>query len=298
MQIQKSFQNNDQGKLYIVPTPIGNLEDITFRALTVLKSAGLIAAEDTRHTQKLLNHFDIKNKLISYHEHNRAERIPKLLALLEEGAEIALVSDAGMPAISDPGYELVEAAIARDISVITLPGANAALCALVSSGLPTATFLFVGFLPRKKQEKRAALTQLKNNTATLLFYESPHRIVETLAEIEAHFGNRKIALARELTKLYEEYIRGTIMEVQEWVRGNPVKGECVLIVDGATGDELDSQADWWLSLSIEEHVGHYEKIERVPHKEALKLVARDRNISRRDVYKQIHVQNKKDNDTK
>lgn len=292
MQIQQSYAKNDCGVLYIVPTPIGNLEDITFRALKTLEKVDVIAAEDTRHTQKLLTHFHIKNQLISYHEHNREERIPEFMGRLEQGENMALVSDAGMPAISDPGHELVKAAIARDISVVVLPGANAALSALVGSGLPTGQFLFYGFLPRKKREKEATLKDVSNEQATLIFYESPHRVAATLQAIAEQLGNREVVIARELTKLYEEYIRGTATEVLAWVQEHPLKGECCLVVAGADGQAARRASDWWVSLAIAEHVAHYEEMNQVSHKDAMRLVAQDRGISRRDVYQQLHVKDK------
>lgn len=292
MHIQQSYTENNYGVLYVVPTPIGNLEDITFRALKTLEEVDVIAAEDTRHTQKLLTHFQIKNQLISYHEHNREERIPELISRLEQGDNIGLVSDAGMPAISDPGHELVKAAIALDIAVVVLPGANAALSALVGSGLPTGKFLFYGFLPRKKREKEAELSNVKNEPATLIFYESPYRIAATLQAILEQLGDREIVIARELTKLYEEYIRGTTTEVLTWVKEHPLKGECCIVVAGADDQTTSSGSDWWASLTVSEHVAHYEETKQVPHKDAMRLVAQERGISRREVYQQIHVKDK------
>src|SRR5690625_2983389 len=219
MHIQKSFkEESNKGTLYVVPTPIGNMEDMTFRAIKTLKKVNLIAAEDTRHTQKLLNHFDIRNKLVSYHEHNKASRTDQIIQQLLTGEDIALVSDAGMPGISDPGYELICAAIIEQVQVVVLPGANAALCALVASGLSTAEFMFYGFLPKKKGQLQEELERLKHIKATLIFYESPFRLKETVQLIAETFGNRKIVVAREITKLYEEYIRGTATEVVEWLQ--------------------------------------------------------------------------------
>lgn len=287
MQIQNSYDHEQKGKLYVVATPIGNLDDMTYRAVQILQSVELIAAEDTRRTQKLLQHFEIKNRLLSYNDHNLKERIPRLLTLIAEGKEIALVSDAGMPAISDPGYELVEAAVAENYPVITIPGANAAISALVASGLPTNQFLFIGFLPRKKSEKKAALSDLKYNRATMIFYESPNRIENTLALMEEHFGNRKVVIARELTKIYEQFIRGTIEEVYRYVKENPLKGECVIIVEG--NERLrDDDEDWWEDLTMKAHVNYYEE-KGYNHKEALKLVAQDRGVTKREVYNDIHV---------
>lgn len=289
MMIQNSFKDDRVGKLYIVPTPIGNLDDMTFRAINVLKKVDLIAAEDTRHTKKLLNHFSIQNELISYHEHNRFERIPLLLDKLKNGGQIALVSDAGMPAISDPGSELVAEAIKNDYPVIVLPGANAALSALVGSGLPTDPFFFYGFLPRKKSDKEKVLSQLKMIEATLIFYESPNRVLQTLQAINEQFGERQVAIARELTKMYEQYIRGSIKNVIDYVKSNPLRGECVMIVEGKSVNEILDDENWWHDLSLEEHVHYYEEQQNVSHKEAMKLVAQDRQISRRDVYQALHV---------
>jgi len=288
MNIQNSYEENQKGTLYIVPTPIGNLEDITYRAVRILSEVDLIAAEDTRHTKKLLHYFEIEKETISYHEHNRSERIPYLLRKLDEGKDIALVSDAGMPAISDPGYELVQATIKKDLSVIVLPGANAAITALVGSGLPTEQFLFIGFLPRRKKEQKELLERLQRKKATLILYESPHRVAQTLHRIAQFFGKRRVALARELTKVYEQYIRGTVEEVKDWVENNPVRGECVLVIEGNAEAEL-KVGHWWEELSIVEHVAHYEKETGLPHKEAMRKVAQDRKLSRRDVYEAIHV---------
>lgn len=289
MFIQNSYIDEEGGKLYIVPTPIGNLEDMTFRAIRVLKEVNIIAAEDTRHTQKLLNHFEITNETISYHEHNREERIPYLLQKLAQGDHIALVSDAGTPAISDPGYELVIAVIRKRYSVVVLPGANAAVSALVGSGLRTSEFLFVGFLPRKKKDKVEKLQALKQSKATIIIYESPYRIANTLEVMETHLGKRHVALARELTKMYEQFVRGSITEVLDWVKNNELRGECVLVIEGASGDIEDLNVSWWEKLSLEDHVSHYETQEGLTHKEAMRAVAKDRNISRRDVYEALHV---------
>lgn len=289
MQIQNSYLNGELGTLYVVPTPIGNLEDMTFRAINVLRKVTIIAAEDTRQTKKLLTHFEIDNTLISYHEHNRASRAKELIDRLNNGEDIAIVSDAGMPAISDPGFELVQEAIGKELNVVVLPGANAALCALVGSGLSTDEFLFYGFLPRKKQEKTTVLQRLKSNEATLIFYESPYRIKDTVQLIFAELGDRKVSVAREITKLYEQYIRGSASEVADWLSENNVKGECCVVVEGNSGDNSSEDDLWWSELPIEEHVAHYEHEEGISHKLALKQVAVDRNVSRREIYQQIHV---------
>jgi 16S rRNA (cytidine1402-2'-O)-methyltransferase len=208
---QKSFENEAQkGILYLVPTPIGNLEDMSFRAVRILKEADLIAAEDTRNTKKLCNYFEIQTPVVSYHEHNKEASGEKLIHKIKDGMKIALVSDAGMPAISDPGYELVEAAISEKVTVVPLPGANAALPALIASGLICQPFYFFGFLNRSKREKKTELESLKKQTGTLVFYESPHRLKETLSSMYEILGNRKAAICRELTKKFEEFIRGTL----------------------------------------------------------------------------------------
>ncbi|MBM7601313.1 16S rRNA (cytidine1402-2'-O)-methyltransferase [Virgibacillus halotolerans] len=289
MNIQKSFDDPTKGVLYVVPTPIGNLEDITYRALKVLKSVSIIAAEDTRNTKKLLNHFEITTSLISYHEHNKASRADQLLERVQSGESIAIVSDAGMPAISDPGYELVEAAIEHDQSVVVLPGANAALCALVGSGLPAREFYFYGFLPRKKKDKAAALTQLKDFQATLLFYESPYRVKDTLKTISEQLGNRRVAIARELTKRFEEYVRGTVDELLVWVEQQELKGEFCLVMEGNTTPREQETLLWWSHLSVLDHVNYYIAEDNVSSKEAIKQVAADRKMPKRDVYQIFHV---------
>lgn len=288
MKVQKSFSDTDKGHVYIVPTPIGNLEDITFRSLKTLETVKVIAAEDTRHTKKLLNHFDIHTPLISYHEHNKESREIQLLNQLEQGESIAVVSDAGMPSISDPGYELVQAAIQQDISVIVLPGANAALCALVGSGLPAKEFLFYGFLPRKKTDKQSELKRLSRLKATLIFYESPYRLKDTLQRIEEHFGDRQAVIARELTKRFEEYVRGSVDDLIYWSETNDLKGEYCLVISGQDETEDEDTSLWWSPLSIVQHVNHYITIEDVHPKTAIKRVAKERQMVSRDVYEQFH----------
>src|SRR5690625_5177461 len=212
MWIQQSFKEQ-KPSLYVVPTPIGNLDDMTFRAINILKKVHLIAAEDTRQTRKLLNYFDIKTPLISYHEHSKKDREEQLIEKIKNNQSIALVSDAGMPAIADPGSRLIQRAIENKINVIPLPGANAALCALVSSGLSTDEFLFYGFLPRKNKERKREIERLAYIQATLIFYESPYRLKETLLFLYKSLGNRRITIAREISKVYEEMIRGTLKDV-------------------------------------------------------------------------------------
>ncbi|QPA30986.1 16S rRNA (cytidine(1402)-2'-O)-methyltransferase [Thermaerobacillus caldiproteolyticus] len=284
---QKSFVKDEGGILYIVPTPIGNLEDMTFRALRVLKEVDVIAAEDTRQTKKLLNHFDISTPVISYHEHNKYTSGKKIVEWLREGKTVALVSDAGTPGISDPGYDLVLAAIEEKCTVVPLPGANAAVTALVASGLPTNHFYFFGFLERGKKEKKKQLEALKNIQDTIIFYEAPHRLEETVTMMYDVFGERTIVLCRELTKRFEEFIRGTMSEVVDWVKSNDIRGEFCIIVEGAkeTGVVKD---EWWQSLSIIEHVDYYIHEKKFSSKEAVKQVAKDRNMPKREVYQEYH----------
>jgi len=228
MGIQTSF-----GTLYIVATPVGNLEDITFRAVKVLKHVDLIAAEDTRHSQKLLSHYDIRAKLVSCHEHNEINKTPQLIAHLKNGLDIALICDAGTPGISDPGYKLVTAVAKAKISVIPIPGCSAAIAGLSVSGLPTDSFLFLGFLPKKQQKQHQAIEAIKNQSATLIFYESPRRIKTLIDNMRNILGDRKACLAREITKLHEEYIRGTLSELLEKLEDKEIiKGECSLFVQG------------------------------------------------------------------
>lgn len=292
-QVQRSFEPREKpGTLYLVATPIGNLEDMTFRAIRTLREVDLIAAEDTRHTRKLLTHFDIQNRLVSYHEHNREASGPELLSMLEEGRHIALVSDAGLPAISDPGAELAAEAAARGIPVVPVPGANAALSALIVAGLPTDRFLFAGFPPRDRKGLAAFLDRLEGEPGTLILYESPHRIRKTLAQLAERWGARRMALVRELTKRHEEAVRGTVQAVREYADANPPVGECVLVVEGedpkqgaASREATDAEA-WWSSLTLAEHVERY-AAETGNRKEAMKRAAQDRGISRRDVYQAL-----------
>ena len=287
---QKSFSDSNAGVLYLVPTPIGNLEDMTFRAIRILKEADLIAAEDTRQTVKLLNHFEISTPLTSYHEHNKRESGAKLLEEIKSGKTIALVSDAGMPAISDPGYDLVVAALAENIAVISLPGANAALTALIASGLPTEHFYYYGFLPRGKKERTAELERLKEILDPVIFYEAPHRLKETLSAIEkAWSGERQATISRELTKRFEEYIRGTISELIEWAEEETIRGEFCIIIEGATSNEDSEKHNWWEELQIKEHVEHYIEKEGLRSKDAIKRVADERGMPKREVYQLFHI---------
>ncbi|HLR60231.1 MAG TPA: 16S rRNA (cytidine(1402)-2'-O)-methyltransferase [Pseudogracilibacillus sp.] len=290
MFIQKSYKETDEGVLYLIPTPIGNLEDMTYRAVRMLSEVSVIAAEDTRHSQKLLSHFDIHTPLISYHEHSKQSRIDLLIKRLKEGEDVGLVSDAGMPAISDPGYEVVKAALEEKLNVVTLPGANAALCALVSSGLSTEEYLFYGFLPRKKKERQAEMQRLAKLKGTVLMYESPYRLKDTLGELVKIYGDRQVVVAREITKLYEEYIRGSFTEVIEGLSELEIKGECCLVIEGNNNEDVELEDLWWRHLSILEHVLYYEEEKGMKNKAAMKEVAVDRNMSRRDVYQIIHVE--------
>ncbi|MFF2912664.1 16S rRNA (cytidine(1402)-2'-O)-methyltransferase [Paenibacillus sp. NPDC057934] len=289
---QSSFQNSKDGggpegsgSLYLVATPIGNLEDMTYRAVRTLQECDIIAAEDTRNTRKLLSHFEISpSMLFSYHEHNKAASGPELIRYIIEGKNLALVSDAGLPAISDPGSDLVALAISHGIPVIPVPGANAALSALIASGLPTTTFTFAGFLPRERKDIRAVLAPLRSAQGTLLFYESPHRVLKTLEHLQEAFGNRRVVLARELTKRYEEFLRGTIEECSAWLDEHPPLGEYVIVVEGESKEEAAAaESAWWRELSIEEHVAHYEAND-IPRKEAMKKAASDRGVAKRDIY--------------
>lgn len=287
MKIQKSYQN-EQGILYIVPTPIGNLEDITLRAIRLLKEADMIAAEDTRNTKKLLNHFEINGNLISYHEHNKETSGRNILERLLEGKTIALVSDAGTPAISDPGYELVLDAIKEGITVVSIPGANAALTALTASGITPQPFYFYGFLPRKKKDRDTELQYLKRLQASIIFYEAPHRLKDTLAALYEGLGDRKIVLGRELTKKFEEYVRGNLLEIIDYYNEAEIRGEFCIIIEGSEEAENTDEEIWWRTLSPVEHVDYYLN-QGIHPKEAIKKVAQERGMGKRDVYQMYHV---------
>lgn len=284
MNRQKSFEN-DNSTLYLVATPIGNLQEMTFRAIDTLKSVQYIAAEDTRNTIKLLNHFEINTKLISHHEHNIQSSIPKIISLLNDGNNVALVSDAGYPAISDPGYELVKEAIQNNINVVPISGSNACLDALIVSGICPQPFMFYGFLDHLDKKKKKELELLKNYKETIVFYESPHRIKKTLNIMLDILGNRNIALCRELTKKHEEIIRGNINEILSIV--DELKGEMVIIVEGCQEIEEEIEFD----ISIYDHVNQYID-QGYSTKDAIKEVSKIRNISKNIVYKEFHNQNK------
>ena len=266
------------GSLYIVPTPIGNLEDMTFRAVRVLKELDLIAAEDTRHTQVLLNHYDIRTAVTSYHEHNEGAKARELVEQLRQGRSIALLSDAGTPMISDPGYRLVVEAIRAGVQVIPLPGPSAVTAALSAAGLPTDRFDFEGFLPAKKSERRTALEALKKDTKTLIFYEAPHRLKETLADMAEIFGDRQVAIGREISKVHEEFLRGALREILATVEQQTVRGEITLVVQGATSGAPVSEEG-----VISEIRQLAENGMRV--KEISELVGAHHGISKREVYR-------------
>lgn len=289
MKSQKSFQETT-ATLYLVATPIGNLEDITVRALRILKEVDVIAAEDTRNTKKLCNYFDIQTKLVSYHEHNQESGGYKILSHLEEGRSVALVSDAGMPCISDPGEDVVKRVIEAGFPVVPIPGANAALSALIASGITPQPFQFYGFLSRSKKERQAELEGLSQNRETLVFYEAPHRLKECLKSIQKNFGNdRRIVLAREITKKFEEFLRGTVEEAVDWAEANEVRGEFCIIIEGNATPDVVETINWWEDLSIEEHVEAVMEREQVSSKEAIKKVSTDRKLSKRDVYQAFHT---------
>jgi 16S rRNA (cytidine1402-2'-O)-methyltransferase len=266
------------GQLFIVPTPIGNLEDITLRALRVLKEVDLIAAEDTRHTQHLLNHYGISTSLTSYHEHNEREKAQTLVDRIKNGANIALVSDAGTPAIADPGFRLVAAAISAGVQIVPLPGAAALATVLSASGLPTDRFLFEGFLPAKKAERRAKLQALHEQTATLIFYEAPHRLLDTLNDIRQLLGDRRLVVAREVSKVHEEFLRGAVSGIVDQLADRDVKGEITLVVHGATGDARVSEER--LRTEIRRLTD-----EQVGVKEIAELLGERYGLAKREVYR-------------
>ncbi len=274
------------GILYLCATPIGNLEDMTFRAVRILGEVDFIAAEDTRHTRKLLTHFDLHTALISYHEHNKFERGPELIQLLLEGKNIAVVSDAGLPGIADPGSHLAELAIAEKITVTPLPGANAALSGLICSGLDTTRFLFVGFLPKTTKKRREVLAGIVEDKATLLFYESPHRLKDTLKELVDTFGDRKAVACRELTKKFEEFVRGTLVSLQEYFQQHQPRGEFTLIIEGNTNvnEEIIEQAIDEGSLVDAVQALMENGIEK---KAAMKEVAVKYKVAKREVYQAL-----------
>lgn len=275
------------GKLYLCATPIGNLEDITLRVLRVLEEVDLIAAEDTRNSIKLLNHYEIKTPMTSYHEFNKIEKAYQLVEKLQEGMNIALITDAGTPGISDPGEELVKIAYEAGIEVTSLPGPAACITAVTLSGLSTRRFVFEAFLPKDKKERKRILEELQKETRTIILYEAPHHLIKTLEELREALGNRRITLCRELTKKYEEGQRTTIDEVLEYYKDKEPRGEYVLVLEGKTKKEVEEERKKeWEPLSLEEHMQFYEQ-KGISHKEAMKLVAKDRGVSKRDIYQAL-----------
>ena len=279
------------GKLFLCATPIGNLEDITLRVLRTLKEVDLIAAEDTRNSIKLLNHFDIKTPMTSYHEYNKIEKAYVLIQKMQEGKNVALITDAGTPGISDPGEELAAMCYEAGIEVTSLPGPAACITALTLSGLPTRRFAFEAFLPSDKKERKVILEELKNETRTIILYEAPHRLVRTLEELKENLGNRRMTLCRELTKKHETAFHTTIEDLILYYSEQKPLGECVLVIEGRSRQEMEEQEKAsWEKISIEEHMEIYES-KGHSHKEAMKLVANDRGVTKRDIYQYL-IENK------
>lgn len=276
------------GTLYLCATPIGNLEDMTFRVIRILKEVDLIAAEDTRNSIKLLNHFEIKTPMTSYHEYNKIEKGHKLIEKLQEGINIALITDAGTPGISDPGEELVKMCYEAGIEVTSLPGPAACITALTLSGLSTRRFAFEAFLPTDKRERQEILDELKEETRTIILYEAPHRLVKTLKELQEVFGiERKLTVCRELTKKHETAFRTTFAEAVSYYESTDPKGECVLVVEGKSREQIRQEAvDKWEEMSLSEHMDYYTG-QGIDKKEAMKRVAKDRGMAKRDVYKAL-----------
>ena len=275
------------GILYLCATPIGNLEDMTFRAVRILREADLIAAEDTRNSITLLCHFEIRTPMTSYHEYNKIEKGKKLTALLLEGKNIALITDAGTPGISDPGEELVKMCHEAGVTVTAVPGAAACVTALTISGLPTRRFAFEAFLPSDKKERREVLEELKDETRTIVIYEAPHRLVRTLEELLETLGDRQVSVCRELTKKHETVCQATLEEARAYYRAHEPRGECVLVIRGRSREELRRESQRkWEELSLEEHMRYYTD-QGADRKEAMKRVAKDRGISKREVYQAL-----------
>lgn len=289
MQVQKSFKTEHQtGVLYLVPTPIGNLEDMTYRAIKILKEVDLIAAEDTRNTGQLLKHFEITTRQTSFHEHNAFIKIPDLINWLKSGKSLAQVSDAGLPSISDPGHDLVKAAISEDIPVISLPGASAGITGLIASGLVPQPHIFYGFLPRKKGQQIAFFESKVSYPETQIFYESPYRVAYTLTQMLSIYGDRQVVLVRELTKVYEEYQRGSITEVLSYLEKTGLKGECLLIVSGNENDEKES-IDLSDAISlIKDQIIQGQKVNQ-----AIKSVAKRYGFNRQELYQLYHQEDEK-----
>ncbi len=274
----------EQGKLFLCATPIGNLEDITMRVLRTLREADLIAAEDTRNSLHLLNHFDIRTPMTSYHEYNKIEKAYVLIEKMRSGQNVALITDAGTPGISDPGEELVRLCYEAGIEVTSLPGACACVTALTLSGLPTRRFCFEAFLPQEKKEKQRILEELKSETRTTILYEAPHRLLRTLGELLEALGDRRVTVCRELTKRYETVFQSTLSKAIVHYEADGPKGECVIVMEGRNPDELEQEAQKsWAETDIETHVQIYEK-QGMDRKEAMKCAAKDRGLTKREVY--------------
>lgn len=279
------MEQHKTGTLYLCATPIGNLEDITYRVLRTLKEVDLIAAEDTRNSIRLLNHFEIKTPMTSYHEYNKIEKAYQLVAKMREGKNIALITDAGTPGISDPGEDIVRICYEEGIPVTSLPGAAACITALTMSGLPTRRFAFEAFLPKDKKEHQAVLEELKTETRTIIIYEAPHHLVRTLQELHDTLGgDRRLTICRELTKRHEEKLQMTLADSLSYYEVNEPRGEYVLIIAGRSREEMKKEEQaGWEALSLEEHMAHYES-QGIDRKEAMKRVAKDRGVSKRDIY--------------
>ena len=288
MQIQRSFKDQrETGTLFLVPTPIGNRDDMSYRMIQTLKEVDLIAAEDTRNTGLLLKHFEIRTPQVSFHEHNAMEKIPDLLAHLESGKNVAQVSDAGLPSISDPGHDLVKAAIEREIPVVAVPGPSAGITGLIASGLAPQPHIFYGFLPRKEGQQKAFFQEKRDYPETQIFYESPHRVRATLQNMLAVYGDRPVVLVRELTKIYEEYTRGTIAELVAYLEENPLKGECLLIVEGASEQEANlEEVDLIQEIDLLVQSG-------MKKNQAIKQVAKQFGLQKSDLYARYHQEEEK-----
>lgn len=276
-----------EGKLYLCATPIGNLEDITFRVVRTLKEVDLIAAEDTRHSIKLLNHFNITTPMTSYHEFNKYDKARYLVEQMKNGLSVACVTDAGTPGISDPGEELVRQCMEEGIEVTSLPGPVACITALTMSGLPTRRFCFEAFLPSDKKERQLILEELKTETRTTILYEAPHRLLKTLKELKEVLGNRRITVCRELTKKHETVLASTLEDAIIFYEAEPPKGECVIVMEGKSQEALDEEKRQnWMELSLEEHMEYYLN-QGIDKKTAMKAVAKDRNMQKREVYQAL-----------
>ena len=277
--------NENYGVLYIVATPIGNLEDMPVRGIRIMKEADLIAAEDTRNSIKLINHFEINTPMTSYHEYNKVDKAKTLVDKMLQGKTIVLISDAGTPGISDPGEELVRQCVEAGIEVLSIPGPAACINALIISGLPTRRFVFEAFLPADKKERGYVLSELENETRTIIIYEAPHRLIKTLTELEAHLGgDRKVAVCKELTKKHETVYRNTLQNAIEYYENNEPRGEYVIVIEGKSRQEIiKEEQDAWKEMSVEEHLEFYIN-KGTDKKEAIKLVAKDRGVPKREIY--------------